>query len=124
MSRERLPKRRESVTYSLELDSQKLHVDLGLYPDGRVGELFVDASKVGSAMQTALEAWAMAVSKGLQHGVLLREFTRTLAGTRETPVFVQCEVVPAIHGTRVLSTWDALARLLDAVTDEKGVFRG
>lgn len=121
-ARERLPSRRSSATYTIHLDGRSIHVTLGLYPDGRVGEVFVATSKTGSALRTALDTWAMALSKALQFGVPLRELTRTFVGTRCDEGIASCEGL-ALDGQRVSSTWDAVARLLELVTDEEGRMR-
>jgi ribonucleoside-diphosphate reductase alpha chain len=58
---------------------------VGLYPDGRPGELFVDVAKAG----TALRAWAGVAAKllslMLQYGVPLSEITEALDGTNSVP---------------------------------------
>lgn len=49
----------------------KFYVTAGCYPDGTLGEIFVRVDKTGSFTSGALDAFAMAVSIGLQHGVPL-----------------------------------------------------
>lgn len=73
MSREELPFRRESVLQTFEHEdpdgkSRKYTVGVGLYPDGRLGEIFLDGMKVGSDAQTLMDDAAVSVSRNLQHG--------------------------------------------------------
>lgn len=122
--RERLPATRRNVTYKLRVGGHGLYVTLGLYPDGRVGEVFIDLSKEGSPLRTAFQTWAIGISKALQHGENVREVTGTFRGTRVEPSgHVVCPDVPALHGKKAVSIYDAVARLIDAETDEKGVLR-
>lgn len=118
--RERLPKRRASKTYELEYDGQKIYVGVGIYPDGRVGELFVNTQKNGSMMRTSLGSWAMAVSKALQFGMPLKEAIHTFRHTRCNESIAQCEDVPGVHGQKYRSSWDVIAALLEAETDSEG----
>jgi hypothetical protein len=55
------------------------YIQTGLYPDGRVGEIFV---KVGHASDrfVMLDQWAIAFSVALQHGAPLEELCRKFRG--------------------------------------------
>jgi ribonucleoside-diphosphate reductase alpha chain len=73
--RRRLPKIRQSVTYSFRVADTEGYFHVGLYPDsGQPGELFIKVSKQGSTMQGVMADFALAVSMGLQHGVPLETF--------------------------------------------------
>jgi ribonucleoside-diphosphate reductase alpha chain len=110
--RETLPKRRRTVRYSIEFGGARVHLDVGYYDDGRVGEVFVAASKTGSALRYALETWARCASKALQYGMPLSELVKTLRGTPLVPAFVQSEPYQGPAD----SIWDALARVLERAT--------
>jgi hypothetical protein len=69
MSRERLPLRRPNETLDLVFDGCAYAVTFGLYPDGRVGEVFTHGAKVGSTMARLLDDACVALSLLLQHGV-------------------------------------------------------
>lgn len=91
--RERLPATRESITRKFKLCRPKhKHGDLrvfahvGLYPDGRPGELFLDADYEGSLTSGALDAVAMMVSIALQHGVPLKIMANKLINMRFEPM--------------------------------------
>lgn len=53
-------------------DRMKFYFTVGLYPDGRLGEVFIKADRSGSLASGALDAVAMVMSIALQHGVPLQ----------------------------------------------------
>ncbi len=116
--RERLPKRRLGYTYELVIAGtegrRKAFVTLNVYPDGRLGEIFLSTAKDGSALKTAHGVWAIGASKALQGGVCPEEYFRSFRGVREFPGILECEDVPEIHGAEVGSMWDVIARLVEA----------
>lgn len=120
--RERLPAKRKSVTFELKLD-MKIYVTLGLYDDGRIGELFVSTAKQGSMLRTSLGAWAVAVSKALQFGMPMHEAVSTFREVKCDVGILRCEDVPEIHEKKVSSSWDAIALLLETVSDSEGRFK-
>jgi ribonucleoside-diphosphate reductase alpha chain len=75
-SRRKMPKTRDSKTHKFTIGQQEGYLVAGLYPDGSLGEIFVETAKQGSTLMGFVDAWAQAVSIGLQHGVpfnVLRE---------------------------------------------------
>lgn len=79
--RERLPETRPAVIHKIDIAGHEGYVIAGTYPDGRLGELFVNMAKSGSTVSGLLDAWATMISISLQYGVpyeVLREkFRRT-----------------------------------------------
>jgi len=74
--RKRMPKTRDSKTHKFSIGSVEGYLIAGLYPDGTLGELFVEVAKQGSTLMGLVDSWVQAVSIGLQHGVpfeVLRE---------------------------------------------------
>jgi ribonucleoside-diphosphate reductase alpha chain len=67
--RRRMPKTRFSFTHKFIIGQQEGYLVAGLYPDGSLGEIFVETAKQGSALMGFVDAWAQSVSIGLQHGV-------------------------------------------------------
>ncbi len=67
--RRKMPKTRDSKTHKFSIGQQEGYLIAGLYPDGSLGEIFVETAKQGSALMGFVDAWAQAVSIGLQHGV-------------------------------------------------------
>jgi ribonucleoside-diphosphate reductase alpha chain len=75
--RKRLPRIRDSRTYSFRVADTEGYIHVGLYPDtGQPGELFIKVSKQGSTLQGVMADFALAVSMGLQHGVPLETFVQ------------------------------------------------
>ena len=83
--RERLPRSRSSRTFEFRVADCKGFVTVGEYPDGRPGELFVRVSKQGSTLAGIMDAFAIAVSHGLQYGVPIRAFVDAFCGMRFEP---------------------------------------
>jgi len=59
-ARERLPDRRLCETRDIRVDGLKYRATIGRYADGRLAEVFIDMSKVGSAADTAARDCAIA----------------------------------------------------------------
>lgn len=74
--RYRLPDVRFGRTHEFVVANQTVKITVGLYPDGRLGEIFVRMDKEGSTLSGMLDAWSIALSVGLQHGVPSASFTR------------------------------------------------
>ena len=78
MSREELPSRRSSWIQKVRIGGQTFYLDVGQYPDGRPGEIFLDASKYGSFTRGICYAFARMTSLALQEGVPLEKIIRML----------------------------------------------
>lgn len=83
--REKLPTTRDAITHRFEVAGYKGWLIVGLYSDGRPGELFVVISKEGSTVSGLLDGWAQSVSFGLQYGVPLEKYVEHLKGTNFEP---------------------------------------
>ncbi len=83
--RRELPRERRSRTLSFKVADCKGYVIVGEYPDGRPGEIFVKVSKQGSTLAGIMDAFAIAISHGLQYGVPLRSFVDAYRGMRFEP---------------------------------------
>ncbi len=80
-----LPRRRNSKTYKFRLADLKGFFTVGEYEDGAPGELFVSVSKQGSTLSGLMDSFAVSVSHGLQYGVPLKSFVRTMMSTSYAP---------------------------------------
>jgi ribonucleoside-diphosphate reductase alpha chain len=69
MTRTRLPNRRPHQIAVVEHNGFKLIVGIGRFDDGRVGELFIDTCKGGTALDTILRDSAILTSLALQAGI-------------------------------------------------------
>lgn len=83
--RERLPDTRDSVTHKFNIGGHEGYFTVGLYPDGRPGELFIAVSKEGSTIGGLLDCFGIATSIGLQYGVPLDAFIVKFENTRFEP---------------------------------------
>ena len=86
--RRRLPRHRRSRTMEFRVADCKGFVTVGEYDDGRPGEIFVRVSKQGSTLAGIMDAFAVAVSHGLQYGVPLRSYVDAYCGMRFEPAGV------------------------------------
>jgi YD repeat-containing protein len=69
-ARERLPNRRahELIDFTTP-DGFRYTAGLGYFDDGRLAEIFLNAEKIGTAIETAARDSAVVASLALQHGV-------------------------------------------------------
>jgi hypothetical protein len=68
-TRQRLPNRRSHQITVVEHNGFKLIVGIGRFGDGRLGELFIDTCRGGTALDTILRDSAILVSLALQAGI-------------------------------------------------------
>jgi ribonucleoside-diphosphate reductase alpha chain len=83
--RKRLPDERLSMTHKFEVGGHKGYLTVGYYEDGTPGELFIAMAKEGSTISGLMDAFAIALSVALQHGVPLKIFCEKYMYTRFEP---------------------------------------
>jgi ribonucleoside-diphosphate reductase alpha chain len=83
--RRRLPKTRTASTVSFAVAGAEGYLTTGSYDDGDLGEVFIKMSKQGSTLAGIMDAFSIAVSLGLQHGVPLEAFVRKFTNMRFEP---------------------------------------
>ena len=83
--RSRLPQRRKGYTQKAIVGGHKVYLRTGEYDDGKLGEIFIDMHKEGSAFRALMDSFAIAVSMGLQYGVPLEELVEAFTFTRFEP---------------------------------------
>jgi ribonucleoside-diphosphate reductase alpha chain len=84
--RKKMPRERESITHKFSIAGHEGYITAGKYEDGSVGEIFLtDIGKEGSTMRGLLNAFATAISIGLQYGVPLETFVRKFSYMRFEP---------------------------------------
>jgi ribonucleoside-diphosphate reductase alpha chain len=83
--RRKLPKVRSSKTYKFQISDLEGYFTVGEYEDGTPGELFISVSKQGSTLSGLMDSFAISVSHGLQFGVPLKSYVKTLRGTSFAP---------------------------------------
>lgn len=83
--RRRLPKVRNSRTYKFQVADLEGYFTVGEYDDGTPGELFINVSKQGSTLSGLMDSFAISVSHGMQFGVPLKSYVKTLRGASFAP---------------------------------------
>jgi ribonucleoside-diphosphate reductase alpha chain len=84
--RRRMPRERESITHKFSIAGHEGYITAGKYEDGSVGEIFLtDIGKEGSTLRGMLNAFATAISIGLQYGVPLEVFVKKFSYMRFDP---------------------------------------
>jgi hypothetical protein len=70
--------RRGAVALDLEHGGHRFRLQIGRYPDGALGEVFVDMHKGGSTLDALAADAAILISLLLQHGILPAEIGHAL----------------------------------------------
>jgi ribonucleoside-diphosphate reductase alpha chain len=83
--RRKLSRVRTAKTFSFRVADSHGYMTVGEYDDGTPGELFVHFAKHGSTLRGIMDAFAISVSHGLQYGVPLKTYVKSLAGTSFAP---------------------------------------
>lgn len=84
--RKKLPKERSSITRKVNLGGHKVFLTVGLYEDGKPGELFITMSQQGSFAAGMADSFAKLVSIGLQYGVPVETMVSQLRHMRYQPM--------------------------------------
>ena len=84
--RDRLPDTRESKTHKFNVAGHEGYITVGLYPDGRPGELFITMAKEGSTVGGLMDCFGTAISMSLQYGVPLEVLVNKFSYTRFEPM--------------------------------------
>lgn len=83
--RRMLPRRRNGKTYKFRIADLAGFFTVSEYEDGTPGELFIRVSKQGSTLSGLMDSFAISVSHGLQYGVPLKSYVRTLMSSSFAP---------------------------------------
>jgi len=81
----KMPYKRSGLTIKAKVAGQKVFLRTGEYPDGRLGEVFIDMYREGAAFRSLLNLFAISISTGLQYGVPLEEYVDKFTFTRFEP---------------------------------------
>jgi ribonucleoside-diphosphate reductase alpha chain len=84
--RERLPDTRRSLTHKFSVAGHEGYITVGLYPDGRPGEMFITMAKEGSTVGGMMDCFGTAISMSLQYGVPLEVYVKKFSHTRFEPM--------------------------------------
>ncbi len=83
--RRSMPKVRTAKTFSFRVADSHGYMTVGEFEDGTPGEIFVNVSKQGSTLRGILDAFAISVSHGLQFGVPLKDYVKSLTSMSFAP---------------------------------------
>src|SRR6266567_2289777 len=86
LRRERLPDTRHSITHKFSVAGHEGYITVGLYDDGRPGELFITMAKEGSTVGGLMDCFGTAVSMSWQYGVPLEVYVNKFSHTRFEPM--------------------------------------
>jgi ribonucleoside-diphosphate reductase alpha chain len=103
-----MPVERASVTHKFSVGGHEGYITVGMYDDGRPGEVFIKMAKEGSTLSGIMDGLALTVSLGLQYGVPLKVFVDKLLNTRFEP----SGITPNPNIRFVSSVLDYIARWL------------
>ncbi len=84
--RRKLPDERMSLTHKLSVAGHEAYLHVGLYEDGKPGEIFIKMSKEGSTLSGVMDTLALSLSMNLQYGVPLEVLCEKLVHTRFEPM--------------------------------------
>ena len=89
-ARKRLPNRRPAETIAFERDGSRYQMTVGYFPDGTVGEAFLNADRADSLLDVMTSDSAILASLALQHGCTLdtirHAIKRDSSGTAASPI--------------------------------------
>jgi hypothetical protein len=77
-ARDRLPNRRNAETLAFEREGSRYQMTIGYFPDGRVGEVFLNADRADSLLDVLTSDAAILASLALQYGCPLQAITHAL----------------------------------------------
>ena len=86
----RMPPEREGITHKFRIRGEgdqemKGFISTGVYPDGRLGEVFITLQKKNTAERGLCRCLALLISVALQNGVPLEKIVEKLEHTRFEP---------------------------------------
>ncbi len=84
--RQSLPTTRESLTHKFQIMGHEGYLSIGLFDDGRPGEIFIKMAKEGSTLSGLVQAYCRAFSLALQYGLPVEEAVQRFKGMRFEPM--------------------------------------
>src|SRR5690554_374868 len=81
-----LPETRKSLTHKFQIMGHEGYLTIGLFEDGRPGEIFIKMAKEGSTLSGLVQGFCRAFSLALQYGLPLQEAAARFKGMRFEPM--------------------------------------
>jgi hypothetical protein len=106
MPRESLPNHRNSINFTIRFEGEQYGVTTGFYPDGRIGEIFINrikdktAAKLGQQLDAVCRDSAILLSLLLQYGVDLPNLKHSITRDDDsTPMSIVGTIIDSIEAT-------------------------
>ena len=83
--RRKLEDTRRSITHKFSIAGHEGYITVGMYDDGKPGEIFLVMAKEGSTISGLMDAFATSISMSLQYGVPLETLVEKFSHVRFEP---------------------------------------
>jgi ribonucleoside-diphosphate reductase alpha chain len=83
--RRKLPDERNAITHKFSIAGHEGYITVGMYEDGKPGEIFLVMAKEGSTISGLMDAFATSISMALQYGVPLETLVGKFSHVRFEP---------------------------------------
>ena len=80
-----LPTRRLGYTQKFKISGTTVYLRTGEYPDGTLGEIFVDIDKSGTFIRSMMSSFCIAISIALQNGASLEDLCNKFLSSKFEP---------------------------------------
>jgi ribonucleoside-diphosphate reductase alpha chain len=84
-ARLKLPDERHAITHKFSIAGHEGYITVGMYADGKPGEIFLVMAKEGSTISGLMDAFATSISIALQYGVPLEALVEKFSHVRFEP---------------------------------------
>jgi ribonucleoside-diphosphate reductase alpha chain len=84
-ARRKLADERHSITHKFSIAGHEGYITVGMYEDGKPGEIFLVMAKEGSTISGLMDAFATSISMALQYGVPLEALVEKFSHVRFEP---------------------------------------
>ena len=84
-ARHRLQDERQALTHKFDIQGHEGYITVGMYEDGKPGEVFITMAKEGSTISGLMDAFATQTSVALQYGVPLEVMVNKFSHMRFEP---------------------------------------
>lgn len=85
-SRQVLQPTRQSITHKFSIENFEGYLTIGLYDDGRPGEIFIKIAKEGSTLSGMCQGYCRAFSLALQFGLSVEDAVSRFKNMRFEPM--------------------------------------
>jgi ribonucleoside-diphosphate reductase alpha chain len=84
-ARRKLPDERRAITHKFSIAGHEGYITVGMYDDGKPGEIVLVMAKEGSTISGLMDAFATSISMALQYGVPLEALVEKFSHVRFEP---------------------------------------